>query len=118
MRALEELAEVEHNQWVKWSKDVAGKENLSPDCVERWKSYWIPYSDLNDDVKELDRNWARKSIEALDVILLPADSEIKVGDVIQVPDDIYFKVIFIDDIPEAGAKIIQRNGKQVIQDLL
>jgi len=62
---LEKLAEIEHDQWVEWSKDVANKENISEERKKRWKQYWIPYSELSEDVKEQDRKYARKVLKAL-----------------------------------------------------
>jgi hypothetical protein len=59
---IERMAEVEHVQWMEWSKSVAPE--VSPERRERWKKYWVPYDQLPDDVKELDRAWARKALEA------------------------------------------------------
>jgi hypothetical protein len=57
---LEELAALEHEQWVYWSKSVCETENLSPERVERWKKFWCPYNELDEETKEHDRVWARK----------------------------------------------------------
>ena len=59
---VERVAEVEHAQWVTWSKAVA--HEVSPERRARWAKYWIPYKDLPEEIKELDRAWARKAIEA------------------------------------------------------
>lgn len=61
---LEELSEIEHDQWVEWSKAV-GTE-VSEDRKKRWKKYWIPYEDLPEDVKEQDRVYARKVLDAVE----------------------------------------------------
>lgn len=55
---LERIATIEHQQWTEWSKAVAGE--VSPERRARWEKYWIPYDQLPEDVKELDREWARK----------------------------------------------------------
>ena len=60
--AVERVAEVEHDQWTAWSRSVASE--VSPERRARWEKYWVRYKDLPDDVKELDRVWARKAIEA------------------------------------------------------
>jgi hypothetical protein len=60
--AVERVAEVEHAQWMAWSKAVAPE--VSPERRARWAKYWIPYKDLPEDIKELDRAWARRAIAA------------------------------------------------------
>lgn len=62
---LEKLAALEHDQWVKWSKELAEKERLSPDRVERWKQFWVPYEELDEATKEHDRKWARQALFAV-----------------------------------------------------
>ena len=57
---MEELAAIEHEQWVFWSKTLAETENLSPERLARWKALWIPYEQLTEETKEHDRVWARK----------------------------------------------------------
>ena len=60
---LERLAEVEHEQWLAWSRSVAPEVNL--ERRQRWEACWVPYSQLPEEVKELDRVWARKVLAAL-----------------------------------------------------
>jgi hypothetical protein len=59
---LERVAEVEHEQWMAWSKSVANE--VSPERRKRWEAYWVPYKELPEEVKELDREWARKALKA------------------------------------------------------
>ena len=73
-KVLEELAELEHEQWMKWSKTIIDnflKDSLSGTdaCKVRdnvlkkhqsWLKYWKPYWELSEEVKEEDRIWARK----------------------------------------------------------
>jgi hypothetical protein len=59
------LAELEHDQWIEWAKNIIKSENISADRVERWKALFIPYSELSEEMKDLDRDWAKK---ALDII--------------------------------------------------
>lgn len=63
MSKLEKLAELEHMQWIEWSKDIAQTEFISPARLDRWMKLWCPYSDLSEKEKELDREWARKVLE-------------------------------------------------------
>ena len=60
---LERLAEVEHEQWMAWSQSVASE--VSAERRQRWQSCWVPYEDLPEEMKELDRLWARRMLEAL-----------------------------------------------------
>jgi hypothetical protein len=60
--AVERVAEVEHQQWMTWSKEVAPE--VSPERRARWEKYWVPYDDLPENVKEQDRIWARKALAA------------------------------------------------------
>jgi hypothetical protein len=45
-----------------WSKSIAEKEKLSPDRVERWRTFWKPYADLPEEIKEMDKSWARRAL--------------------------------------------------------
>jgi len=62
---LEKLSEIEHDQWMEWSKDIASKEKISEERKKRWEKLWVPYSELTEEVKEQDRKYARKVIEAI-----------------------------------------------------
>lgn len=55
---LERVARLEHQQWMTWSKAVA--HEVSPETRLRWQQYWVSYDELPEDIKELDRTWARK----------------------------------------------------------
>jgi hypothetical protein len=60
---LERLAELEHEQWVAWSRAVAAE--VPAERRRRWQECWVPYAELTEEVKELDREWARKVLAAL-----------------------------------------------------
>ncbi len=60
---LEELANLEHQQWTKWSRTVA--ERVDTETRARWENYWIPYEQLSEETKEQDRIWARRILKAL-----------------------------------------------------
>jgi hypothetical protein len=59
---VERLAELEHEQWCKWSKDIASKEKLSEERLKRWQLFWIPYDHLGVAAKDEDRVWARSAL--------------------------------------------------------
>jgi len=67
---IEKLAELEHEQWMSWSKNLAQKEKLSGDCMTRWEKLWTPYSNLTEKQKEQDREWARKTLRLFNSINL------------------------------------------------
>jgi len=67
-KILEKLAELEHEQWIAWSKAIAPEIDgrYYQKHLQRWKRLWVPYSELNESVKEQDRVWARKVLEIVD----------------------------------------------------
>jgi len=60
---VEALAALEHNQWMSWAKSIINSEDITPERVERWRDLFVPYDQLTDDMKELDRQWARKVVD-------------------------------------------------------
>ena len=60
---IEKLAELEHEQWIYWSKNIAETEQIASNRLERWKNLWCPYSELTEEQKEQDREWARKVLQ-------------------------------------------------------
>ena len=60
---VEALSDLEHRQWVERSQELAKKENLSPERIERWKPFWVPYAELSQETKDFDRVWARRAVE-------------------------------------------------------
>jgi hypothetical protein len=58
--AVERVAAVEHEQWMSWSKAVAPE--VSPERRAGWEKLWVPYSELPEEEKEKDREWARKTL--------------------------------------------------------
>lgn len=62
---LEQLASLEHEQWMEWAKSLMKNENISESRKERWEKLFIPYSELSEESKEQDRVYARKIISIL-----------------------------------------------------
>lgn len=62
---IEELAALEHQQWMEWANTIIEEEDLSQERVDRWEEYMIPYEDLDDSTKKHDRKWALKIIRLL-----------------------------------------------------
>jgi len=55
---LEDLAEIEHEQWMQWANAV--KHEVSPERAKRWERYMVPYSEQSEGGKDIDRDWAKK----------------------------------------------------------
>lgn len=62
---IEELAEIEHIQWMSWAQTLMDNEELSPARVERWKKLMVPYVLLTDEMQEFDREYARIVLDKL-----------------------------------------------------
>lgn len=62
---LERLAELEHEQWMAWAKRIMETEPISEERRQRWQRYMVPYAELPEEVKEQDREWARKVLEVI-----------------------------------------------------
>ena len=77
----ENIASLEHEQWIHWSKEVGtelkalytllieGKNqaviNALSARLKRWESYWTPYEELDEPTKEFDRVWANRTLDIL-----------------------------------------------------
>lgn len=91
----EKLAELEHEQWMRWSNYLVTNYKLPKEIVEKWRISWKPYKQLTEAQKEKDRIWADKVLSTIKSYLLengPKEYEIKevlkdkkydVGEVIQ-----------------------------------
>lgn len=65
VKKREALAELEHDQWIAWSKDIAATETITPARLERWKVLWGAYSELTEAQKDQDREWADKVLSII-----------------------------------------------------
>lgn len=63
---IEELSNLEHEQWMSWSKHIRANNVIPLDLLRRWEKNWIPYSKLDEKTKEFDRVWARKVVKLID----------------------------------------------------
>lgn len=64
-KILEDLAALEHDQWVHWAKDIAETEDITPERVEKWKKLFVPYNELSEDDKDKDREWVVKVLKII-----------------------------------------------------
>jgi len=60
---FEELAALFHEQWMEWSKNIVPE--VSAKRRKSWEKYWVPYSELDESVKERSRESAGKVLEIL-----------------------------------------------------
>jgi len=52
----EALANAIHELWVSWARPVLEQEpSISEDRRDRWKTFFVPYKDLEESEKEKDR---------------------------------------------------------------
>lgn len=61
---LEKVSEVMHEAWEEWSKAVAPE--VTEERRARWEGFWVPYDQLDEGTKDLDREWAAKILEVLE----------------------------------------------------
>lgn len=60
VKEIEELAELEHEQWAHWTRYML--DNLTDENISRWREQIeTPYSQLTDKEKDSDRDWARRA---------------------------------------------------------
>ncbi len=57
---IERLAAIEHSQWMAWARTLMDEEPvLSASRQDRWQAMMVDYSELPEETKEYDREWAR-----------------------------------------------------------
>lgn len=83
---VEKLAELEHEQWMAWTYSIIVKlekgmdssyqmqsetaranflVSTIQDIIKNWDKNRVEYSKLTEEVKEKDREWARKVVEVI-----------------------------------------------------
>lgn len=62
-KLLEEIAKLEHEQWMYWASTIMELESISTEKKIRWGKLFFPYNKLTEKQKRLDRIWANKVIE-------------------------------------------------------
>lgn len=65
----EKISELIHDEWVIWAKTIIQTEpNISQERKERWqRDCFKPYSELSEEMKDLDRMFADKFIKELNL---------------------------------------------------
>lgn len=63
---VEVVAAFLHRQWWGWSDSIAEEEDISEERLERWREEcWMPYEELSEEMKEKDRERARRLLEMI-----------------------------------------------------
>jgi hypothetical protein len=61
---IEELSDLEHEQWMGWAKDILKSEDITKERSDRWEEdSFKPYSELTEEQKDMDREWAEKVLK-------------------------------------------------------
>ena len=61
----EKLADLEHQQWMSWTKYLNANHKIPIELLKKWEKNWKPYSELDEKTKDSDRIWADKIIKEL-----------------------------------------------------
>ncbi len=57
---IERLASLIHDKWISWSRTLVLNGEVAQNKVRAWEKYWVPYEELSEEVKDMDREWAHK----------------------------------------------------------
>ena len=63
---VERLAALEHGQYISWTRSLASRGGIDPAIVAHWQSLDIPYDQLSEEQKNLDREWARRALSVVE----------------------------------------------------
>jgi len=61
----EKLSALEHKRWLDWSVNLTKTEKVTRPTIERWKTMWISYYNLDEEHKEKNRFWADRILKLL-----------------------------------------------------
>lgn len=61
------LMNIGYKQRMDWLPDTVMKEKLLDGCRMKWQSFWIPCSNMNEDTQNIDREFANKIIDRLEM---------------------------------------------------
>jgi len=64
---FEKLAALQHEAWMAWAKSLIAKEAVNQEIVDRWQQYLVPYDQLAEMAKDMDREFARKVLGILKI---------------------------------------------------
>jgi len=59
------LADLEHRQWISWTHYLIQNEEIPENLKNKWLKSFIPYSDLSEKYKDMDRVWADRVLRII-----------------------------------------------------
>jgi hypothetical protein len=59
------LAKHFHNAWENWSQTIASEESITYSRFSRWENFWVPYEELDEEIKDYDREYADAVIDEI-----------------------------------------------------
>jgi hypothetical protein len=94
MEALKELlSEVFHEAWMHWSQSVG--DDVAPERKAKWEENWVPYEQLDEPTKDMDREWAEEALKMIGPVLEPMGPpeedegmSLEVGDLPEAPEEV------------------------------
>ena len=66
-KLLEKISELVHDIWVDWSRELSVSEHLSSKRLRRWGKCWVPYKELSPELKNLDRDIAKRFLDIIEL---------------------------------------------------
>jgi len=73
----EKLADLEHRQWMSWTKYLVENHDIPEELEEKWKKNWEDYENLSEEEKDKDRKWADKAVAIVENSLKDDTSDTK-----------------------------------------
>ena len=65
---VEEIADLLHQQWIDWAKGIIKRGEVSQETQDKWaRECFMPYSKLSEYMKNLDRIFARRIVNHLQI---------------------------------------------------
>lgn len=63
---IEEISSIIHDLWMGWAKILLESEPwITKERKERWESCFVPYEQLSEEMKDLDRKFAKIILECI-----------------------------------------------------
>lgn len=57
---LDAIADIMHEAWMAWSRELATSEEISEQRMARWQAFWVPFGQLRQVSRMPDQYWATR----------------------------------------------------------